>query len=82
MKKYLLNMLNPAFVIAIVMQRLYKYYYKTENGGFCKEYCYVKDDGCKIGSINCKECNNCKGYSQKHDWIICSKIKKAAIDVA
>jgi hypothetical protein len=56
-----------------------KYFFKT-NGIYPLEDCTVINDGRKIGSIACQNCDNCLGSGifdndVIKDWIICKHLK-------
>jgi hypothetical protein len=49
-----------------------KYPYKS-SGSNCLEMCKFKDVA--IGSLKCKTCESCQGFSTVHSWIKCKRMK-------
>lgn len=64
-------------------KKLRKYYFKRK-GAHTVTVCQIKNDGTRIGSINCRSCINCEGFLKPMEYnegekfyIICSQIDKA-----
>jgi hypothetical protein len=53
-----------------------KYYFENFMGR-CFEKCMVKNDGVKIGSVKCQECEHCNGISREEKWIKCDRLDEA-----
>lgn len=51
------------------------------DNGTCTERCMLKDNGVMIGSVKCRECENCIKHQEpcagNVDWIVCSKLDEA-----
>ena len=56
-----------------------RYYYQTAGvmQDICVERCEVKNNGIRIGSAKCKECENCVTFNTDDGWIECQKIALA-----
>lgn len=63
-----------------------KYFFKTKGVSpdiSCIEYCYVQNNGVRIGSVICQECKYLIKHDERNqftdeiDWIICEKIEEA-----